>query len=687
MSNESLLNFPLTLKICSLQEKEVYTVRNVNRDDTLFDVLSKIEHVRGHDGLLDASNPQHFRAYLPNEPIQNRSNAMIAGDAEEILFASPRNELVHVILEGLHPPSTLGEQPADLVCNESGKATNNASDAVSGAVSDEEGAVFSDSTEESTNTSIHSSIQYRHLPPEVLRDIFRYTVIPPVFITQKFVAAPVRYRQALKGQNSLSLVCKGWYHAAMDVIYEEVYLWSLWQLSKFLECLERSNKDRRGLVKNLVIEILTPDLGEDEDCVFLESGTSIALYSLIHYICFLCPNISNLSCFPTAVDKDDHPLHFFFEGNLCDKDCTSILPNSLFPYPSSLQELRLGQEAVHLLFGHATSALIVLEVLEISLSSSSYLFAIRTAELPNLKCFRCNLYQDNTTEDWSYSHTAPLMRAVASSFVMPRLEHLTISVSQWTHNRTIVPMKHLCKDLINSHKERLVYLCLVGFKASVIDAGLAGILEDTPRLRHLVIDNYPLCLIFNEAGVFTHKTLEYIDVWCSLTGDFIDYLEKVDANITTKNFPALKCPPRLFDGALLHSTRAFVNLPTVIPPGDMDGGVRYPGLIDIGMTRDGRIVYKNDLGYIDSRWDWNNLELLNAAGSSNESSRSVSPLSKIFRSAGGADAGESDEDDLDYQWEDVSSTDSAEDYESDSSQEPDSGQSAFRGAHFPQVFF
>ncbi|KAL0062338.1 hypothetical protein AAF712_010822 [Marasmius tenuissimus] len=472
----------------------------------------------------------------------------------------------------------------------------------------------------------------------------------------------------------------------MDIIYQEVYLWSLWQLSKFLECLERSNKDRRGLVKNLVIEILTPDLGEDKDCVFLETGTSIALYNLIHYICFLCPNISNLSYFPTAVDKDPHPLHFFFEGNLCDEGCTSVIPNSLFPYPSSLRELRLGQEAVHLLSGHATSALIVLEVLEISLSSSSYLFAFRTAELPNLKCFRCNLYQDHTAEDWSYSNTAPLMRQVASTFVMPQLEHLTISVSRWNHNHYIAPMKHLCKDLINTHKERLVYLCLVGFKASVNDTGLAEVLQDTPRLRHLVIDDYPLCLIFNECGTLTHRTLEYIDVWCSLTGDFIDYLEEVDINITTKNFPALKRPPRLFDGALLHSTRAFVDLPTVIPPGDMDGGVRYPGLIDVGMTRDGRIVYKNDLAYVDSRWDWNNLELSNAAGSSDESSRSASPISKIFR---GADADESDGDDSDYQWEDVSSTDSAEDYESDSSREPDSGQSAFRGpgAYFPQVFF
>ncbi|KAK1220348.1 hypothetical protein PQX77_016884, partial [Marasmius sp. AFHP31] len=181
---------------------------------------------------------------------------------------------------------------------------------------------------------------------------------------------------------------------------------------------------------------------------------------------------------------------------------------------------------------------------------------------------------------------------------------------------------------------------------------LANILQETTRLRHLVIDELGLQEL-NNNGSEIQRNLEYIDIWSSFTGVDSYRIRSVDANITTTNFPALKRPPRMFDMGLLH-TRAFVDLPTIILPGD--SGVRYPGLTDIGITNDGRIVYKNDFAYVDDRWDWNLLV------PSNGSNSWTSPFSMLFDNSL---EDNSDEDDSDYQWEDVSSTHSAEDYESD----------------------
>ncbi|KAL0062334.1 hypothetical protein AAF712_010818 [Marasmius tenuissimus] len=490
--------------------------------------------------------------------------------------------------------------------------------------------------------------------------------MPLVFMTRRFLTAPVRYRQTIMKRNSLPLVCKEWYHTAMDLLYEEVHLRSLWQLFKFIESLETSGHDRRGLVKDLVIETLTPALkpvlegegavDDNDDRVFLKSRTSVALFSIIHRICLLCPNISTLSYFPNG-DQDKNPFDFFFEGNLCQNNSISTIPKSLLPDAFPLRELRLGQEASHLLSGHSLSQLKTLEVLEIHLDSLSFLSAVKNVDLPNLKWFRCLFNQG--AHIWSSTDISQAMRVFATTFAMPRLESLTILVDLWWHYTRGSSHGHLCEDLIKAHKERLVYLCLVGIKSSSSEPELAKILQETTRLRHLVIDDLGIQEL-DSNGSWIQRSLEYIDVWCSFTGKFVHRIGSVDTNITTTKFPALKCPPRMFDMGLIH-TRASADLPTFILPGD--GGVRYPGLTDIGVTSDGRIVYKNDFAYVDDRWDWNRLVPSNGPNSS------TSPVSMIFDV--------SDEDDLDYQWEDVSSTHSAEDYESDA----DSLLSVIRSRH------
>ncbi|KAL0580870.1 hypothetical protein V5O48_001162 [Marasmius crinis-equi] len=618
MSGEDLLAYdPFTLTFLWLNEQRIIFAPNVQSNDTLFDVLSKLGFETFGDNEERVGG---FRAFLPNIPIPVVPDDLITRSAIEAmgisetsgrewrrhekagdLLSLPLDMLrIHFVLEGAVSNGSLPSSEDSIGrCSVSDQENGTTSEA---DVAESDYSELTHDSIEDIDDSPASPIQYHHLPPEILLDIFRRSLPPSAFtIHQRSIASLDFHRRTAAQKKSLLLVCKDWHHTALEILYEDVYLRDFLQLKNFIEAVETSSQVNRSLVKSLVIEALTPPLQTADRTVHC------LLMQTLQRVCHLCTNLSSLSFFPES-DQDGNPLLAFFEGKLSDGDPeSSLLPSSVFPNVFHLRELRIGAEALQFLPEQLSSCSQTLELLDVSVASTTDASVVDVMEWPHVKWFRCNFYQNKTNSEDVRSAAFKGIRTFAKSLRMPKLERLSIS-GEFLVGRTN-PRSFSVTDsfpLIEAHKERLTYLSMVGFSATGEE--LAKLFDMASRLRHLVADS---ALVVYDLP--SHRTLQYLDIWscCTLTNDTRrqEELERINlhaglADIDRSKFPLLKSV-RVFDNALLW-TRAHTDLPTVISPEETRNGgeIRYPGLVNVGITSDGKVIYRNDLSYVQHEWDW-----------------------------------------------------------------------------------
>ncbi|KAL0565022.1 hypothetical protein V5O48_017011 [Marasmius crinis-equi] len=499
-----------------------------------------------------------------------------------------------------------------------------------------------------TDNEPRSPIPYHHLPPEILLVIFRFALPPPVFLNPRTITSSIEQKKALL------VVCRSWHDAAMEMLYEEVHLHSLISLLRFINALEESG--RGSHVKSLTIDALTPTPDSRTDF-----QTPLILNRALH----LCTNLAFLS-FTLAKVRDGNWLSSVFEEfeNTPWFDIPAML---MLPNISHLRELHIGNDALRFLHGHFSKFAHSLEVLALYFDTS--LIVTPRIKWPHLKWLRC-----------IFPKQAFGINTLAKSFEMPQLECLTIAADlpmKFDGSRRSTDIRFDAYPLIRAHKERLVYLCLVGIRPG--NEGLQTLFDMTPHLRHLVVDSD---LVKGWNGFLpSHQTLEHVDIWCRCTGvtgsERREELEGPGDLLSvpgkSEELPSFKSV-RIFDRALIF-TRASVDLPAAISPEDWmaNGHHQYPGLFDIGIASGGKVIYRNDLSYVYERWDWGKLSSFYQEEEEhyvedNDRPSCSSPVPWYYRRWAQDPDGISDysDEDADYAPDDGSSTHSADEYDSGS---------------------
>ncbi|KAL0062343.1 hypothetical protein AAF712_010827 [Marasmius tenuissimus] len=591
MSNNLLGRYPVNLNIFWINKRIRVLAQAVNYEDTLFDVLSRLENQLGiHHGPDSDSTLQHSRAFLTNKPISIAPNEVVASIVEKLgnlemncrewprldvagkMFSLPLdNRLLHVILDS-HPRTIMCASVGTQVTSED---------------QDDE-IVLTANSDLDNKIEGPSHSRYPDVPHEILLQIFSFLVVPSKLLNFEFVITSDVHERITVQKGSLLLVCKGWYNVAVETFYRDVSLLSVPQSLQFIESLETSSDaGRQLLVKNLTIHALAPPV---------EEPMSASIVNVIRRIFHLCTNLSKLSFFPIA-DRDG-----LIVSSDIELDYSPVLPSALFPSHFHLRELCLGSDALHYLSDYFIHCSHSLEVLELWIASSavSPALSVQDLEWPRLKWLRCCFYQSEN----SVEHIRSI--EFARSFKTTKLESLTLSWAPWlvgTRTENPFPVSSFI-PLIEANRSQLRYLCIVGFRdwQSKRGSGIATILERAPRLEHLVVD----ARLFSDPAPGIHPSLEYIDIWggCSVTGEDAGRVESggITLEIDETKFPSLK-NIRMFDKALL-ATAAYADLPSIIPQGKQE--YRYPEFIDIAATSDGKLVYRNDVPRLDDRWDWEN---------------------------------------------------------------------------------
>ncbi|KAL0568994.1 hypothetical protein V5O48_012974 [Marasmius crinis-equi] len=517
---------------------------------------------------------------------------------------------------------------------------------------DDDGKDMIQGVSQSIHDELGSPFRYHHLPPEILLVIFRIALPPPAFLSPRTNTLFIGQKKAFL------LVCRSWHDAAVEILFEEVYLRGLISFLRFINTLEESGQGHH--VKSLTIDTVIPPY---------DSDTDFRISLILDRTARLCTNLSNLSL-SLKEDRDRNSFSQLFEHfNI---PSALNVPVPLAPDISHLRELHIGINALRFLSGHPGMLAQTLEVLALHFGAPKMILYSHM-EWPRLKWLRC-----------IFPEKAYGIHPLVQHFEMPQLERLTIVADfpmKFSGGGRRADINQAVFPLVRAHKERLVYICLVGINPE--NDGLQTLFGMAPRLRHLVIDSD---MIGRHGLLPAHRKLQHIDVWCRCTGvpgdERTEELKGPEDLLTiperSEETPSLKSV-RIFDRGLIF-TSASVDLPAVISPEDWtttNGNIQYPGLFDIGVACSGKVVYRNDLWYTDKRWDWGNVlhsyreeEEDRSGDSYDRSSRSdsVSSIPWYYRGwARDRDGILDDSDgDVDYIPDDGSSTHSADEYDSGS---------------------
>ncbi|KAL0566415.1 hypothetical protein V5O48_015600 [Marasmius crinis-equi] len=347
------------------------------------------------------------------------------------------------------------------------------------------------------------------------------------------------------------------------------------------------------------------------------------LIHILNTIFRLCTNLTSLSLSLTA-DVDDNAFASFFEAVQHMHNGVSASPPttpSIPPFPdpslpvSRLRELHLGSEGLSFLPGLSEWCAQSLETLTLHRGRDPVVAGLPKIRItfPHLKWLRC-----------IFDGTPRSGVELAERLEIPQLERLTVA-SNFPESGWPGALEGHVYPLIRGREKRLTYVCLVGRYKLSPGNGLEALFEMAPGLRHLVVSSDVLedvgVLDGSSVSVPPHQALEHIDLWWRCTDIPTDdagvtrrvarskALESLVADAGKGKSPDSKLPSlksvRVFDRGLLY-TRASIDLPAVISPevNWANNSIQHPGLFDIGIASDGKVIHRNDLSYVDGPLEW-----------------------------------------------------------------------------------
>lgn len=391
----------------------------------------------------------------------------------------------------------------------------------------------------------------KDLPTEIWQEIFSIALPPPSFLDPSLHRGPDSpWCQALRSKKALVLVCRAWWHASVDLLYNEIAIRRVGQIAALTRTLESPQNDLQNLVKTVAIICYIPE----NYIPYAESA--------IQRLLDLCPSIC-----ATRIYAPAHDLSYSPSGG--SSSMAPSLRSFRAPIPHCITHLEYGD--------YQWSHLIKILSLCKTLKSLRFRFpyAAEPAEIQQLVI----LHQLEELE-CELRYDFGMLRAMAHLWSIPNLRRFTL-VLQGTpkSDHENHDFEKFCS--VHGHDLRYLHINPGPLVHSTRFPGIfrfQQILGACPKLIHLVYPDYSH--LANSPIPLHHTTLMWIDVWaCCDPVDGLDLWEtliKTMFSLCKSSLPSIKVI-RMLDWCLAHMTHLPVQLP---PDPDFDGHmhIQYPGL-------------------------------------------------------------------------------------------------------------
>ncbi|KAL1669994.1 hypothetical protein GGF50DRAFT_94550, partial [Schizophyllum commune] len=96
------------------------------------------------------------------------------------------------------------------------------------------------------------------LPPEIMLFIFERAIAPPFLASPLYTALETPWLTAMSTKCALGLVSRSWHQTAAQVLYRDVGLRSIGQITAFLETLLNARMDLASLVRSITMACYVP---------------------------------------------------------------------------------------------------------------------------------------------------------------------------------------------------------------------------------------------------------------------------------------------------------------------------------------------------------------------------------------------------------------------------------------------
>ena len=357
------------------------------------------------------------------------------------------------------------------------------------------------------------------LSPEILLNIFRFT-IPPDYCIDPIMKLGGRknlWRNTIRTQKSVTLVCKSWNGPATEVLYEHIIFTRMGQIVAFARTLRSEDRNHAALVKSLVLD----------SCLVLDTCVNVVKEDL-EFILLRCTQLRRFA-FRDVLPHVDEP-----NSNALDN---AVSPTWLFTSTGlrertalHLRHLELSRTlsddylpVVHRLLSNAPQ-LISLKLVGINVLSTDRCAPLDTVTLPALQDLMMDAFRSAS------------LYYVQTKWQLPALRSLTL-----------LDIPTLPVALLRAHGRGITYLHLDRTsKPDFIIEDHADLGELCPALIHLALPG-PLALPLKLSA----PTLQHLDMWAP-------YLQDRSCDI--------RIPPDCNVRSVLGSVVDMHDLPRLFPP-------------------------------------------------------------------------------------------------------------------------
>ncbi|KII86962.1 hypothetical protein PLICRDRAFT_43654 [Plicaturopsis crispa FD-325 SS-3] len=365
----------------------------------------------------------------------------------------------------------------------------------------------------------------------------------------------------LRTKKAFVLVCRTWWPAAMEALYEEVMFRSPWQIAAFVRTVDFSSFDVASSVRRVGFLCALP------------TGCTSAIIHELSGVLHRCHKLKSLTWDPCY---EEEPLPRPVGELIC---------------PTGLTRLECGEtveflDLISALRGVSCNLLSLAFILPPDVEAETQSTQNFQVALNRLETLRVRYAQ------LPIAHAA--LRLMTGNWTTPCLKRLTLhSGSPYDHD----PLQTLWEVMVTfcrSHCQRLEYFRYVPYNVQqCIGFNFQPILDICPALKHVVVD----------LGCYMpirHPAIQCVDIEVSI--EHLDYTRfkylTFDNALSVENLPSL-VSVRLLDNALGD----LPEIPYIISPlegrderRESDLEFKYPGVhICYGADR----VYRPDMMYLD----------------------------------------------------------------------------------------
>ncbi|KAJ7647628.1 hypothetical protein FB45DRAFT_893964 [Roridomyces roridus] len=361
--------------------------------------------------------------------------------------------------------------------------------------------------------------QFRQPPAEILRLICSF-VIPPSFLLDPSVSCgpDSPWCQSTRGKMVLTNVCRAWYGTAIEMLYEEVALRSIGQVSALLRTL-RGQTSFGPLIRKIGVHCVVPD------------GCGVVFEADLKDLVERTPNL------------------------------TSVVLNSTWPSPPPVPQAfdHISWPITHIDFGSTSYSDLHPHIGH--LSSSLVSLSIRIPlDLPPHPPYTLSRLQSLMCFVVDPSHTAPFsaLPLLAERLILPNLNTFFLQTTNRDRPNQIKHCAAFCRRYGRTLRTVDVQPFRIGWEDSQdrseqVTSAVQDILDGCPHLEHLIL---PSSFVTDrQTFELSHPRIKWIDFW---TLGVLSCLDAVD----TTNFPVLKGVREI----LLSASILFTHIPTDIPP-------------------------------------------------------------------------------------------------------------------------